>query len=160
MAVNGPAGGREFGPERERSDVLARAADSMREITDEGWVQIRDSVLSRVLRTVRPSRHVAGQHEDGAFTVATAILVSRIRAVLESRDGQVQVLDVGCAVDAEGRLESVNVTLSIRFGASISQVTARARSTAADVVSRTLGLEFPARQVIVDLHIADVHPAP
>lgn len=61
---------------------------------------------------------MTGRHDDGAFTIATAILISRIRTVLESEDTQLQVLDVGCAG----------------------------------------GAELPVEQVLVDLHIADVHP--
>jgi len=146
--------------------VLARAAEGLRELTDEGWVRARESVLARVLRAVRPSDHVAGRHAGGRFALATPLLVDRVRAALDVPEGEVRVLDVRCVVgppaqDAvAGELEAVTVVLSVRFGSRIAGTAELARGAAADAVSAALGADFDARLVTVDLHVADVHPGP
>lgn len=154
MAVNGEADGKR--PER---DVLARAAEGMREITDDGWVRVRGSVLARVLRTVRPTRHVIGRHAYGAFTVASGVLVSQVRDAVDGHDERVRVLDVRCATDDQGYLESVGIAVSVLFGSRIARVTASTRAVTAERISRTIGTDFPLDRVIVDLHVADVHPS-
>jgi hypothetical protein len=156
MAMSGnPADG--SGPET-NEDLLARAARSLREITDDGWVQARDSVLARVLRAVRPSQEIAGQHEHGTFTLAADILTNRVRAAVDQAIKQVQVTDVRCAIGPHDQLESVVVVLSIRFGTRITNVAATTRATTAATVSQTLGTSFRTEDVTLDLHIADVHP--
>lgn len=140
-------------------DLLARAADSLREITDEGWVRARESVLRRVLRTGRPSQRVVGRHDHGTFTVATDVLAHQVRAEVDAAVGEARVTDVRCAVGPDGELESMVVVLSVRFGARIAGVAAAARTTAARTVVLTLGTPFRVEGVTLDLHVADVHPA-
>lgn len=154
MSVN-PADG--TGAET-NEDLLARAAHSLREITDDGWVQARDSVLARVLRAVRPSPEISGQHEHGTFTLAADILTNRVRAAVDRAVEEVQVADVRCTVGPRQEVESVVVVLSIRFGARITDVAATTRATTAATVSQTLGTSFRVEDVTLDLHIADVHP--
>ncbi|MFI2105310.1 hypothetical protein ACH436_18610 [Isoptericola sp. NPDC019693] len=151
-------------PDGEHDHVLARAAAGLRELTDEGWVRARASVLDRVLRAVRPSAHVAGRHAGGTFALATALLADRVRAALDDPEGEVRVDDVRCTVGTPGpgavagELDAVLVVLSVRFGSRLADTAARVRAAAADAVSAALGADFDARRVTVDLHIADVHP--
>ncbi|MFD6135563.1 hypothetical protein [Isoptericola sp. NPDC060257] len=151
-------------PDGDQDHVLTRAAAGLRELTDEGWVRARESVLARVLRVVRPSAHVAGRHAGGRFALATPLLVARVRAALDDPEGEIRVVDVRCVVgppaqDAvAGELEAVMIVLSVRFGGRIADIAELARGVAADAVSSALGADFDARLVTVDLHVADVHP--
>ncbi|MGF0115042.1 hypothetical protein ACQFYA_01790 [Promicromonospora sp. Marseille-Q5078] len=163
MAMNREAA--EPGSSGPQDDLLARAAAGMRELTDDGWVRARRSVLARVLSTVRPSAQVVGRHGDGPFVVATSLVVDRVRAALDDPDGEVRVTDVRCLIgpadDGGGapELEGVTVILSVRFGTRIADAAELVRAAAADAVSAALGTDFEQHRVSVDLHVADVHPS-
>jgi hypothetical protein len=138
-------------------DLLDRAAGTLREITDDGWIRARESVLARVLRTVRPSRQIAGRHEHAAFTVTSDLLADQVRATVDAAVPEARTIDVRCAVGPDDELESVVVVLSVRYGERIADAADTARVVTARAVERTLGTAFRPRDVAVDLHVADVH---
>lgn len=161
MAVDGDASGRPEDQHRDHPDeVVARAAGTLREITDAGWVRARESVLERVRRTLRPAPHVAGRHADGRFTVATSILVDRLRRAVDGST-PARVLDVQVDVGPDAELEGVALRLSAAYGSPIGPDAEAARAAVLTEVERTLGTSLGPEQVTVDVHIADVHvPAP
>lgn len=145
-------------PEGTSDDLLARAAGALREITDSGWLLARDSVLERIRRTVRPAPHVTGHHAHGRFTLATPVLVDRLRRAVE-RSTHVRVLavlaDTGTGTGTE--LTGVALRLSVPYGESILDAAAATRAAVVAEVRTTLGTPFGPEQVTVDLHVADVH---
>ncbi len=143
----------------ERDPVLDRAADTLRELTDAGWVRARPHVVQRALRALRPSVPVRARHDAGDFTVGADVLAARLRATLDRR-ADVRVTRVACTVGTEGELEAVAVGLDIRFGVPIATMSASVRAESARTISAVLGTGFPPDRVVVDLCVTDVHPAP
>jgi uncharacterized alkaline shock family protein YloU len=136
--------------------LLDRAAETLRELTDSGWVRARDSVLDRVRRAVRPSAAVTGRHADGAFTLATPVLTDRIRRAVDAVT-EARVLDLRPEVDADGELLGIALRISVAYGSSVAADAESARAAVVAEVRRSLGTEFEAERVTVDLHVADVH---
>jgi len=137
-------------------EVVARAAGTLREITDAGWVRAREAVLERVRRTLRPGPHVAGRSADGRFTVATPVLVDVLRRAVDGAT-PARVLDVQVDVDPDAELAGVALRLSVAYGSPIGPDAAAARSAVLAEVQRTLGTALVPERVTVDVHIADVH---
>ncbi|MBW0253473.1 hypothetical protein [Cellulomonas sp. PS-H5] len=137
-------------------EVVARAAGTLREITDAGWVRAREAVLERVRRTLRPAPHVAGRHSDGQFTVATPVLVDRLRRAVDGAT-PARVLDVQVDVGPEVELDGVALRLSVAYGSPIGPDAEAARAAVLAEVERTLGVPLEPARVTVDVHIADVH---
>ncbi len=136
--------------------LLDRAAETLRELTDSGWVRARDTVLDRVRRAVRPSPAVTGQHADGTFTLATPVLTDRIRRTVDATTAA-RVLDLRPDVDADGELLGIALRISVAYGSSVAADADAARAAVVGEVRRTLGTAFDAARVTVDLHVADVH---
>lgn len=137
-------------------EVVARAAGTLREITDAGWVRAREAVLARVRRTLRPAPHVAGRHADGSFTVATPVLVDALRRAVDGAT-QALVLDIGTDVGPDAELAGVALRLSVAYGTPIGPDAEAARAAVLAEVERTLGTPLAPGDVVVDVHIADVH---
>lgn len=119
-------------------EVVARAAGTLREITDAGWVRAREAVLERVRRTLRPAPHVAGRHAGGRFTVATLVLVDRLRRAVDTAT-PARVLDVQTDVGPDAELAGVALRLSVAYGSPVAPDAAAARAAVLAEVERTLG---------------------
>jgi len=137
---------------------VERATAAMRELTDDGWVRARPTLVDRLTRALRPSAPVQGRHLFGPFTVRTAVVVARVRTALDRR-GDLRTLRVVCDIDGDGRLTGVAVTVSARFGTRIPGMAPTVRADVARAVADTVGSAFLPAQVTVDLHVADVHLA-
>ncbi|GMA23225.1 hypothetical protein GCM10025864_09840 [Luteimicrobium album] len=137
-------------------ELLARAASTLRALTDDGWVRAHPRVLERALRVVRPARSVVGRHAHGTFEVAVPVLVTRIREHLDDI-GDVRTLKVTCVVDDDDDLDSVRVEVSVAFGSAIAAVAERVRTEVRHVVAAATGVRLDADQVAVDLMVEDVH---
>jgi uncharacterized alkaline shock family protein YloU len=155
MAVNRDPSGRPEDHDHP-DEVVARAAGTLREITDAGWVRAREAVLERVRRTLRPAPHVAGRHADGRFTVATPVLVDRLRRAVDGAT-PARVLDVQVDVGPDAELAGVALRLSVAYGSPIAPDAEAARAAVLAEVERTLGVPLAPARVTVDVHIADVH---
>lgn len=156
MAVDREPGDDAGSADSAPDELLARAAGTLREITDDGWVRARSSVLDRVRRTLRPAPHVTGQHAGGTFTVATPVVVDRVRHAVD-RATTARVLDVRVEVGAGARLDVLALRLSVAYGTSVTRTADAARVACAAEVERVLGTPFGPDRVAVDVHIADVH---
>jgi len=64
-------------------DVLTRATELLRQHTDAGWTAISADILHRAMAAFRPSEPVRGRHESGDFFVASTVIVSQLRHVVD-----------------------------------------------------------------------------
>ncbi|GAA4843460.1 hypothetical protein GCM10023221_22040 [Luteimicrobium xylanilyticum] len=140
-------------------DLLARAASTLRELTDDGWVRARPAVLERTLRVLRGSDSVVGRHADGEFRAATAVLVAEIRRAVDGLT-TVRTQRVSCSLADGGTLEALAVEVSVAYGSSIAAVADDVRTAARRAASETLGVTLQPDQVVVDLVVDDVHRGP
>jgi hypothetical protein len=142
--------------------ALAAAAQSLRAHTDTGWHEVRPGLLDRVRRAVRPAAPVRGRHADGEFTVSSAVLATRVGAVVDRVPGA-RVRRVSCVTD-ESRgtedLATVLVETAVEFGAELVPVSAAVRAAVLAELSAVLGYRVPERVVLVDVHVADVYSPP
>lgn len=157
MAVDrDPSGHPEHHPEDRPDELVARAAGTLREITDAGWIRARPGVLERVRRTLRPAPHVAGRHADGRFTVATSVLADLLRRAVDDAT-PARVLDVLTDVGPDAELAGVALRLSVAYGSPVGPDAEAARAAVLAEVERTLGTPLGPDRVTVDVHISDVH---
>jgi hypothetical protein len=140
--------------------LLERAARTLREHTDAGWVALRDDVVAAAARAFRPSAPIRGRLPDGELWVASAVLVSHVRAAL-SHVADAGALRITCATTADGDLDRVMVEIVALYGTPLVPLAERVRTVAAAAVAETLGLtEPPVDRIGVDVSIGDVTPDP
>ncbi|QOR70916.1 hypothetical protein IM660_00925 [Ruania alkalisoli] len=143
---------RDLGPP---SDLLARAAGELRQLTDDGWVRAEQSVLDRVARALRSARPVRGRHEGGDFFLSSTVLSARVGTRVDSIPG-VRASSVRIITDDVDHLEAVTLAVSVAYGQTIADVGSRARGEAAAAASEALGVQVRTDQVTVDVLVEDV----
>ncbi|UFU06678.1 hypothetical protein [Ruania halotolerans] len=138
------------------SDLLARAAGELRQLTDDGWVRAERGVLDRVTRALRNAPSVRGVHAGGEFllsaTVLSAQVAERVDTVPDARAFSVHI-----TTDDDDRLDGLTITLSVAYGAPIGPVSEQARLAAAAAATDALGDEVSGDRVTVDVIVEDVH---
>ena len=139
---------------------LTRAARTLREHTDDGWVALRDDVVAAAVRAFRPSAPVRGALPGGSLFVASTVVVSRVHAALEAVPN-VGALRITCTTTADDELDRLTVELVALYGTPLVPMAHEVRRLAADVVAETLGLTSPpVDRVRVDVSVQDVTPDP
>lgn len=139
-------------------DLLEAAARSLRESSDTGWVRARDTVVTRLVRALRPGRAVRGSHADGSFVVSSHVLVARIEQALLDLP-HARVVRVGVETDDGDHLSGIVLALTVEYGHPIAPWAAAARERALAVVHETTGIELTAASVAADVMVADVYPS-
>ncbi|SEE80652.1 hypothetical protein [Ruania alba] len=138
------------------SDLLARAAGELRQLTDDGWVRAERGVLDRVARALRAAPQVRGRHDGGTFLLAGTVLSARVAAEVDRVPGA-RAFSVHVSTDDGDWLDGVTVALSVAYGTQISAVSAEARRVAAATATAALGVRVTTDQVVVDVVVEDVH---
>ena len=137
--------------------LLDRAAATLREHTDEGWVRARDSLVARVLSAVRPSSPVRGRHAHGSYFVATAVLSGAVRRALEPHT-RARLLRLTFDTTADHTLTAVTAQVSAQFDEPLVPLADEVRRIIADRLRACLGTpDLPEAIVRVDLVVADVY---
>lgn len=144
----------------DRRDPQDRAADLLRQHTDEGWVAIADDVLTRAMAVFRPSAPVRGRHADGEFFVSSDVLVEAVRHEVE----QVPLAaptTITCTTDEDDVLVAVVVQVVVAYGAHLLTVAEDVRSRALLELREVLGQLAPEpAQIHTHVHVADVTDDP
>ncbi|UFU03145.1 hypothetical protein LQF12_00590 [Ruania suaedae] len=149
----------EMSPERDLappSELLARAAGELRQLTDDGWVRAEASVLDRVSRALRTVRPVRGRHRSGVFFLSSIVLSARVGARVDVIAG-VRASSVRILTDDADNLDAVTLTVGVAYGRAIAEVSASARRAAASAASEALGVRVSTDQIAVDVVVDDVY---
>lgn len=149
--VHGEAGaGREAG----------RAAASRAEHRDQGeQAEERDADGDGDRHAARGAVEPRGIHAEGDFTVASTVLVDRIRRALDELE-HCAVLRVGLETDDEDDLAGVVLALSVEVPHPIAERSQQARTRTLAAVRAATGVSLDPEVILVDVMVADVHPAP
>jgi len=140
--------------------LLDRAARSLREHTDSGWVALRDDVVTAAVRAFRPSAPVRGRLPDGELRVASTALVAQVRSAVSHVTGA-GALRITCTTTADDALDRVTIQLAALYGTPLVPLAARVRAAAAHAVAETLGFTTPpAEHVVVHVSVQDVTADP
>lgn len=132
--------------------LLREAAEQLRESTDAGWQRAHQRILRGLLLTLRPSTPLRGTSSEGHFRVASTVLVSRLRAVLDARS-DLQVLRVGVETGEGDALTGVTLAISVAYLTDVATVADAARDATRTAVQEALGEGAE----IIDVVVADVH---
>jgi len=147
-------------PGPDRRDPQDRAADLLRQHTDEGWVAIAGDVLGRALSTFRPSAPVRGRHDEGEFYIASDVLVEAVRHEVEQVP-QAAPTVITCTTDADDVLVAVVIQVVVAFGAHLVTVADEVHRRALAELRDVLGRLAPGpEQVHTHVHVADVTDDP
>ncbi len=132
-------------------DSLDRAASTLRQHTDEGWIAIRADLFTRALAMFRPSAPVRGIHKAGEFFVAGDVLVAHLREALDAipRAGATRIT---CTTDANHNLEAVTIEIVALYRAQLVPLAEAIRNRAAELFAQALGLP-PEELQNVPIHI-------
>lgn len=139
-------------------DLLEAAARSLREYSDTGWVRARDTVVTRLVRALRPGQAVRGTHADGSFVVSSHVLVARIEQALLDLP-HARVVRIGVETDGDDHLTGIALALTVEYGHPIAPGAAAARERALAVARETTGVELAPGDVTADVMVADVYPS-
>jgi hypothetical protein len=143
---------------RTGDEALALATAALRAHTETGWVAVRATVLDRVRRAFRPADPVLGAHDLGEFLLSGDVLVTQLRPAVDSVP-DVRALAISCATDEEHHLETVVVDVTGGYGVHLPTLGRAVRSVVLERLREVLGSAAPeGEQVLVDVHVADVHP--
>ncbi|KAE8765474.1 hypothetical protein [Georgenia thermotolerans] len=141
-------------------NALDRAATTLRQHTDRGWVAIRENLFARALAVFRPSAPVRGRHPAGEFYVAADVLVACVRDALDAvtRAGAVRV---HCTTDDRQDLEAVTAEVVALYGTPLLPLAQDVRDQVATALSAALGLAPErVRELPIHVGIADVTDDP
>lgn len=144
-------------------DPLARAIGAARQETPEGWIEISESIMSRIVGMVRPSEPVlafaadgAAEHDaDGSRTFVSArVIVDVVRRLLQSEpthapDG------IRLHVD-DGRLTGIDLSLVCAYGPDLVALADDVRRRVLAEVRALLGTDPAFTEASVAIDITDV----
>jgi uncharacterized alkaline shock family protein YloU len=140
--------------------ALDRAATTLRQHTDRGWVVIRENLFARALAVFRPSAPVRGRHPAGEFFVAADVLVACVREALDAvpHAGGVRV---HCTTDDHHDVEAVTAEIVALYGTPLLPLAQEVRDRVAAALSQALGLVAEqVRDVPIDVGVTDVTDDP
>lgn len=148
-------------------DVLARAVEEARRApfddTPQGWVELSDSIMSRVRGLVRPGDPIlvhsaAGtpdQAEDGSRTyVSTRVVVDALRRVLVD-----EATHAPARIDlrlTDSRLRGVEIDLVAAYGVELPPLADRVRATVLDTLRGLLGPDPELDGSAITIEVVDV----
>jgi hypothetical protein len=147
-------------PQDPADELLARAARSLREEPQPGWVQISQRVVSGVRSVARQTRPVdlplgpaggAARRPGDRLDVADLVVVALVRQALAGLDG---VRPEGVEVLLDGRrLTGVVVRVAVGYGLAVDEAAARVRAATTVVLADLLG---PDGSAPVDVEVVDL----
>jgi hypothetical protein len=135
---------------------LDRAASTLRQHTDHGWIAIRGDLFARALAVFRPSAPVRGIHKAGEFFVAGDVLVAHLRDALDAipRAGATRIT---CTTDADHNLEAVTIEIIALYRAQLVPLAETVRHRTAGLMAQALGLPPEhLRDVPIHVGVTDV----
>ncbi|MEQ0565601.1 Asp23/Gls24 family envelope stress response protein [Amycolatopsis sp. NEAU-NG30] len=100
---------------------------------------------------VTEARPAAGTR--GSTTVGDGVVTKIVTRVARGPEGVYSLLDDDVAVEIEGDVATIQVSLVIEFGHAVKALAEQLRTDVIEAVEGFLGLDVAA----VDIHIADVH---
>ena len=137
--------------------ILDRAASTLREHTDEGWIRARSPLLAKVLSAARPSTPVRGRHAHGTYYIATVALSHDVRRALESH-ASARLLRITFDTDTDHALTQVTAQVSAAFGEPLIPLADNVRRLIAAQLRSTLGIPRLADTIVwVDLIVTDIY---
>ncbi|MGI4895315.1 MAG: hypothetical protein ACRYF3_09400 [Janthinobacterium lividum] len=141
-------------------DRLAQATMLLRQHTDAGWKAVEDTVIARALAAFRPSAPVRGRLDVVDYFIASDIVVSRLRLVIDAVP-QAAAQQITCTTGKGEELESVTIQLIAAYGAPLLELAGRVHSVAVVHLHELLGALAPAaEQVRTHVHIGDISDDP
>ncbi|MFH5821105.1 hypothetical protein [Georgenia sp. AZ-5] len=136
--------------------ILDRAAATLRQHTDGGWIAIRTDVFARALAAFRPSAPVRGHSAAGDFFVAADVVVTHVRDALDALS-EAGAARVRCTTGATHDLEAVTVDVVALYGAQLVPLAREVRDAVTAALAGLLGLSAERRLgVPVHVRVSDV----
>ena len=134
---------------------VSSAARSLRDHTDDRWVEVRDEVLTKVMSHPRPSHPVAALAPGGPFHVSEKVLE---RSLLDAVDPVPNCEVAGIVLHADrDRCRGVTIALRARYPEPLIALADAVRLAASERLSDILGPVTPAVTVAtMHVHVADV----
>ena len=142
------------------TDPLERATTALRDDPEAGWVEVSQSVMSRVRTLVTPASAVvtfddAGSSQRGergsVVRVSGRVLTPLLRAAVDTADRAADAIDIEVA---DERCSSIHLALVCRYGVDLNAEGRDARAAVAAVVREVLGADpafDPERDITVEV---------
>lgn len=152
-------------------DPLERATQAIREEDAPEWVEVAQTIKSRVRSVVRPAATLTAFDPQGTAThgsrgstlhVSERVLTPRLRAVIDTSTRAADSVDVTVTED---RCSTIRIGLVCTYGSDLQTEGAEVRAAVAEVLTALLGPDpafDPERDVeirIVDVVEGDPHRA-
>ncbi len=145
------------------SDPLDRALQAAREETPEGWVELSQSVMSRVRGLVAPSDPVLAFGAEGSDThdatgsrtfVSTRVIAASLRRLLQGAPTHApERIDLEVVDD---RLVAVELTFVCSYGVDLRALAGRLRDDVLTELTSLIGPDPELGPAMIDIEIADV----
>ena len=141
-------------------DPLERATTALRDEPETGWIEVSQSVMSRVRMLVTPASAVITFDESGTsqrgehgsvVRVSGRVLTPLLRVAVDTPDRAADSIDIEVADD---RCSSIHLALVCRYGLDLNAEGRDARAAVAAVVRDVLGPDpafDPERDITVEV---------
>ena len=141
-------------------DVLNQATQLLRQHTDAGWTAISANILTRAFAALRPSEPVRGRHEYGDFFVASTVLVSQLRQVIDTVPNAATIR-IACTTSDQQDLTDITIQIVVAYGSHLLTVADHIHRLAVDLLRDLLGDLAPAGSAVhTHVHIGDITDDP
>jgi hypothetical protein len=141
-------------------DPLERATTALRDEPETGWIEVSQSVMSRVRTLVTPASAVDTFDETGSsqrgerdsvVRVSGRVLTPMLRAAVDTPGRAADSIDIEVV---DGRCSAIHLALVCRYGLDLNAEGRDARAAAAEVVRELLGPDpafDPERDITVEV---------
>ena len=141
-------------------DVLTQATELLRQHTDAGWTAISADILHRAMAAFRPSEPVRGRHQSGDFFVASTVIVTQLRHVIDQTP-HAAATRITCTTDDQQRLDEVTIQIIAAYGTHLLTLADQVHHAAVDTLTNILGEHTPpAGAIHTHVHIGDITDDP
>lgn len=157
MAMNPTDGSRPTDDGSARDDlVLSRAADALRAVDDDRWVEIAPRILQAALGASRRTRPVRATSSSGPLQISDRVIVEYLHEALDGAVPGAAVDRITVRLAGRDTFDGLLIELLVRYGVAVIPVADRVREIAAGVV-RGLGVESVEVSIrTTHVHVTDV----
>lgn len=157
MAMTPPNGDSAAGSESVEHLDLQIAMESLRDHTNERWVEVSDTMLAAILAKSRPSHPIRGQAGPDTFHVSEQVLTNYVLDAVDPIP-HVEVDAIRIHADQD-RYTGITIVITARHGLPLLPVADTIREAARDRLAQVLGEQVPPISVEkMRVHVEDVTP--
>ena len=137
--------------------LLERAGLTLKQHTDQRWVEVSDRVLYRALRATRTSLPVRAQAPGGPIHISEAVIKAHVLATISSTPGA-QIIDITIQTTDRDNYAGLTIIISAEYGTPLIPLADTMRNTASTTLRDLLGSIAPPVTVqTMDVDVADIH---